>query len=124
MIADLLARLRDLDVRLSVRGDKLHVSAPKEVLTQALLDELRPHKAALLRLLSRRPTCSGCANLRMAEVPWDRPPYHRFVWGCARGHLEHGHTLPDLHYLEAPDSCLIAGDHKPAFNDKRTETNS
>jgi hypothetical protein len=60
--------------------------------------------------------CSGCKNLRMAEVPAPGllPPY-RFVWGCAKGHLEHGHTTPDLRMLAAPDSCLAAGDHEPAF---------
>jgi hypothetical protein len=38
----------------------------------------------------------------------------RFVWSCAKGHIEHGHTTtPELHGLSAPESCVGAGDYSP-----------
>jgi hypothetical protein len=113
--ADLLARLHSLGVVLKASDDKLHIDAPKGAVGD-LMAELRAHKAELLKLLSERPACAICRNLRMAEVPAPGllPPY-RFIWGCAKGHLDHGHTTPDLRLLLAPDSCLANGDHERAF---------
>jgi hypothetical protein len=113
--AALIDRVKAAGGRLRIDGGKLKVSAPAP-LPDDILAQLRAYKPELLRLLTDRPPCSGCRNLRMAEVPAPGllPPY-RFVWFCSKGHLEHGHTTPDLRLLVAPDSCLAAGDHERAF---------
>ena len=49
----LLARLRELDVKLWVEGDKLRYSAPQGVLTDDLLSELASNKKALMDLLNK-----------------------------------------------------------------------
>lgn len=112
-VSDLLNRVESAGARLKIDGGKLKAYGP---LPDELMAELRAHKPELLKLLSERPACAICRNLRMAEVPAPGllPPY-RFMWGCSKGHLEHGHTTPDLRLLMAPDSCLAAGDHRPAF---------
>lgn len=48
---DLLARLQSSGVSISTHGDRLAIDAPKGALTDALLSELRTHKAALMGLL-------------------------------------------------------------------------
>lgn len=49
--AEILSDLTRRGVRLAPNGDRLHVDAPKGLLTPELLDELRRHKAELLALL-------------------------------------------------------------------------
>ena len=49
--AELVARLRALDVRLSVDGDRLRCSAPKGVLTAELRDQLATRKTEILEWL-------------------------------------------------------------------------
>lgn len=113
--ADIITAARTANVKLSLNGDRVHLSGPAQAV-ESLRSLVRAHKAELLKLLVNRPPCSGCANLRMTEIPVPglTPPY-RFVWGCARGHLDNGFTLPDLPALRAPDSCVTAGDRKQAF---------
>jgi hypothetical protein len=110
-----IQKARAAGVELTVKGDRIRYRGLQSAIDE-LLPLLRANKPELLRLLTDRPACSGCRNLRMAEapVPGVLPPY-RFVWCCAKGHIEHGHTTPDLRILVAPDSCLAAGDHKRAF---------
>lgn len=110
-----IRKARAAGVELTVNGDRIRYRGLQSAIDE-LLPLLRANKAELLKLLSDRPPCSGCRNLRMAEVlvPGLLPPY-RFVWGCAKGHLEHGRTTPDLRFLQAPDSCLAAGDFAAAF---------
>jgi TubC N-terminal docking domain len=108
LIAELAAR----SIALTAKGDTLHVKAPPGALTPGLRDEIKAHKPELLKALSVKLYCAACRNLRMAEVmiPGEG---RRYVWGCARGHMEHGHTTPNLHRLIAPESCLKAGDYLP-----------
>jgi aspartate racemase len=51
--ADIMARLRDLDVQLWAEDDQLRFSAPKGVMTDELIAEIRAHKDELLQLLER-----------------------------------------------------------------------
>ena len=51
----LLARLRDLDVKVWVDGERLRVNAPRDVLTAELRADLAEHKAALIQLLAAAP---------------------------------------------------------------------
>jgi len=51
-ISDLLASCDAVGVHVEVRGDHLHVEAPAGVVTAALRDALRRHKADLLTLLA------------------------------------------------------------------------
>ncbi len=57
--ADLLLRLRDLGVRVSVEGERLKVNAPKGVLTAALRDQLAEHKSALVAMLTSEDAPAG-----------------------------------------------------------------
>lgn len=50
-LQELLAELNRLDVNLSLAGDKLHVEAPRGVLTDDLKEAMRQHKAELVALL-------------------------------------------------------------------------
>ncbi|NPV52639.1 MAG: hypothetical protein HPY71_03845 [Firmicutes bacterium] len=53
--ADLLERLRRLGVELSCNGDTLHVEASAGTVTEELLQELRAHKAEIIRFLLQDP---------------------------------------------------------------------
>ncbi len=48
---ELLRDLAAADVRLSARGDRLHIDAPEHLLTDELKAELARHKPELLKLL-------------------------------------------------------------------------
>ena len=52
--AELLTRLRALDVKISVEGNNLRVSAPKGAVTPALQQELASRKAEIIELLRSR----------------------------------------------------------------------
>jgi hypothetical protein len=69
-----------------------------------------PQKVAQLERNPLTIYCAACRHLRMSEV---RIPGigGRFIWGCAKGHMEHGHSTPALGGLTAPDSCLQAKDY-------------
>ncbi len=51
----LLARLRDLDVKVWVDGERLRVNAPRDLLTEELRAELAEHKEGLIQLLGAAP---------------------------------------------------------------------
>jgi hypothetical protein len=108
----LLAELAARGIALTAHGDTLHVKAPPGALTPGLRDQIKAHKPELMEALSVKLYCAACRNLRMAEV---KVPGigRRYVWGCAKAHMEHGHTTPELHRLIAPEACLIAGDYSP-----------
>jgi hypothetical protein len=55
--------------------------------------------------------CATCRNLRMSEIKIPGIG-GRFFWGCAAGHMEHGHATPALGQLTASESCLQAGDYR------------
>ncbi|NCT99625.1 MAG: amino acid adenylation domain-containing protein [Comamonadaceae bacterium] len=67
-VADLLARLARLDIRLSVDGDKLNVSAPKGALTPALREELGRRKEEVKAHLGAQ-AGAGAAPARSALPP-------------------------------------------------------
>ena len=50
-VADLIVELRRLDVRLKLDGDRLHVSAPKNALTQAMREKLQSSKPEIIAYL-------------------------------------------------------------------------
>ena len=52
MTAELFAKLMSLNVRLQVIDDKLDIQAPKGVLNNELLNEIKVHKEALIRLFN------------------------------------------------------------------------
>ena len=51
-IAAFVSDLRKLDVRLSVKGQRLRLNAPKGVLTDSLRAQIAEHKQELLQFLS------------------------------------------------------------------------
>jgi hypothetical protein len=94
----LVADLRARDVRLTVAGDRVHVDAPRGVLTAADRAALRRHKAQVLRVLgaeTARPTsaagdwadgvsdgpCGLCRHQPLAEVH-DWPTAGERRWLC------------------------------------------
>jgi amino acid adenylation domain-containing protein len=62
-IRELLGRLRERNIQLSVNGDKLSCSAPKGAITPQLKEELTRHKAELMTALA------GAASASEASVP-------------------------------------------------------
>ncbi|CAG0937716.1 partial Linear gramicidin synthase subunit D, partial [Thermoflexales bacterium] len=50
-LTELLAHLRELDVRLWLEGDRLRYNAPEGVMTPALRTELSQHKSEILSYL-------------------------------------------------------------------------
>ena len=52
-VQELIAELRDLDVRLWLEGEKLRYSAPQDVMTEARLKRLVENKQAVIEWLSR-----------------------------------------------------------------------
>jgi len=61
-IPQFLARLRNLGVKISVEGDRLHCNAPKGVLTPELRDELAKRKTEIIAFLQVAKTWSGPAS--------------------------------------------------------------
>ena len=62
-MAQLLARLGALDIRLALDGERLTVNAPKGALTPELRAELGQHKVAILEHLRRHPPApTGASN--------------------------------------------------------------
>jgi hypothetical protein len=51
-VAELLTTIRAAGIQLEARGDRLHVDAPRGVLTPHLRDALARHKSELLTVLS------------------------------------------------------------------------
>ena len=51
-IAAFVSDLRKLDVRLSIKGQRLRLNAPKGVLTDSLRAQIAEHKQELLQFLS------------------------------------------------------------------------
>ncbi|MEU5364064.1 condensation domain-containing protein [Streptomyces sp. NPDC005925] len=77
-LSGLLARLSVLDVRVRADGDTLHYDAPRDAVTDDLLDLMRRHKAELLRHLraeppGRQPESSG------PTLPVQRRMYDKVV---------------------------------------------
>lgn len=66
--ADLLARLRALDVKVTVDGDGLRCSAPRGVLTAALQEELARLKPEIIDLLKSGGSAAGSRPTRMART--------------------------------------------------------
>jgi hypothetical protein len=108
---DILRHLKSTGLHLYLTGDALRVE-PKAALTEEARTLILEHRAELVRTLSAKVHCDACRNIRMAEVviPGEG---RRFVWGCAKGHMEHGHSTPELRNLLAPESCLAALDFVP-----------
>ena len=51
---ELLAQLEADDVRLTIKGDRLVLNAPKGVLSPERIEEIRPYKPELLAIVSER----------------------------------------------------------------------
>jgi hypothetical protein len=87
-----------LDIRLSVRGDRLEYDAPDDVLTENILAALRQHKAALITMLTG-PVSQACRGAQEEEyrsaspVRWTEalgawPIPWREAWGRLANALE------------------------------------
>lgn len=90
---DLLAELRQRNVKVSLAGDKLQLKAPAGVLTPELKEALRQHKPALTVLLSGRP---------VEESFW--PGVKSKVYRARQPCLEVGHCLQ---WSRETDCCLF-----------------
>jgi aspartate racemase len=66
--AELLSRLRALDVKISVEGGNLRVSAPKGTVTPALQQELASLKPEIIELLKQRGDDATSRPTRMARA--------------------------------------------------------
>ena len=60
---ELLDELDGLGVKLESRGDRLHVVAPREVLTADLVDRLNAHKSEIMDAIRRHPSGYGVAEI-------------------------------------------------------------
>mgnify|MGYP003683409399 FL=1 len=67
---DLIARLRDLGVRLSVDGNELLVDAPQDVINGELAEQIRERKVQIVALLKWSARSARSADLLL--VPIDR----------------------------------------------------
>ncbi|NEQ79119.1 MAG: amino acid adenylation domain-containing protein [Moorea sp. SIO2I5] len=68
---ELLSHLRSLDVKLWVDGHKLRYSAPKEILKPALRNQLREHKAEIMKLLGKTNLASHSTSEPIQVIPRD-----------------------------------------------------
>ena len=66
-VVELLARLRDLDIKVWAEGDRLRVSAPRGVMTPELREDLAARKAEVLALLQAEIDAPGTAPLSSAQ---------------------------------------------------------
>jgi amino acid adenylation domain-containing protein len=66
-VVELLARLRDLDVKVWEEGDRLRVSAPRGVMTPELREQLAASKGEVLALLRAESGPPGTAPLSSAQ---------------------------------------------------------
>jgi amino acid adenylation domain-containing protein len=66
---ELLSYLQCLDVKLWADGDRLHYSAPKGALTEALRIELAVHKAEIVTLLHKRQRARSSTIAPLSPVP-------------------------------------------------------
>lgn len=105
----LLEQLRQRDIRLSQRGDRLVVDAPRGVLTKHLRETLRRHKAGLLTILGTPP---GVERITPAELPSDwrieweeRAAIREFDGGQAREHAEAEALTEILARMRAAERC-------------------
>ena len=85
----LLARLTASGAVLQVKGDRLHVDAPKGLVTAQLKAEIASHKAEILELLAGQTTeaapvqpCYACKEVAW----WQRPPEIGGGFVCAVCH--------------------------------------
>ena len=53
-VRELLAKLEADDVRLTIKGDRLVLNAPRGVLSAARIEEIRPYKPELLAIVAER----------------------------------------------------------------------
>jgi hypothetical protein len=72
--------LRDLaqrGIRVLVRGDRLSLRGPEDVLTPDLTEHLKQHKPQILEAVRQRPTCCEC-GAAILELPawWGGDPVH------------------------------------------------
>ena len=75
-INDLLSRLRSLDVRLTLDGDRLNVSAPKGALTEDLRAELSSRKEQIKALLREARAADQSESVPRVERAADMPVSH------------------------------------------------
>lgn len=81
---NLLAKLKQLNVKVSLAGDRLRLEAPKGVLTPELKETLQQHKPALTALLSGQPL-----EVEETLLPGVKSKVYRTRQVC----LEAGHCL-------------------------------
>jgi SagB-type dehydrogenase family enzyme len=105
--AELVARLRELDVQVWAEGDRLCLNAPQGVLTDALRDELTWRKGEILDLL-RDPGLAAAAGgalptLRPAPAerhePFPLTDIQQAYWVGRRADFDLGNVAPHF-YLE------------------------
>lgn len=80
LLADLLSR----GVGLSADGDRLHVDAPKGVLTDADVAALHQHKPQILAILSARfcPWCDALVKSKAISAVSGLPLFWCYIEGC------------------------------------------
>jgi amino acid adenylation domain-containing protein len=94
-ITDFLYRLRLLDIRLSLDGDRITLNAPKGAVTPELRDELRQRKQEIKEFLEAE---AAVAIARGAPTAW--PVIER---GARNGHLPVSHTQQRLWFINQMD---------------------
>lgn len=80
---ELLSEFSARGVRIVVRGDRLSLRGPENVLTQSLTHRLRERKPEILEAARCCPTCCDCG----AVIGPDEP---ETWWGLDRVHLDCG----------------------------------
>ena len=66
---DFLARLKKLDIQLSIKGDRLHLNAPSGALTGDLKVEIRERKAEILKILREIKTSGKEQDNPIRSIP-------------------------------------------------------
>ena len=75
---NVLSEVESRGIKLVPKGDKLDIVGPSNALTEELIQELKAHKAEILRVITNNPDLYGCTIKELkhlAEDDWDEIKY-------------------------------------------------
>jgi len=73
MVTELLATLRDLDVKIWAEGDQIRVSTPRGTLQPELRQKIKEFKPELLAILRVSQSASVAARTQIPRISRDEP---------------------------------------------------
>ena len=107
-VADLLTRLAERGVRLSLDGDHLRVRAARDALDAADTDALRAHKAEIIDLLRAQATVPTAPQQRPAVLPLSFAQERLWFLAQLEGGADAYNLALLLHLCGPLDPCALA----------------